>query len=74
MNIRPVTTDDAENCCRNYLPGIRRNRRPAQFPRHLASVESAMQIAQISVGDPKNVIGFVAETDDGQFLLFMAAR
>ncbi len=67
MNIRPVTTADAENCGRIIYQAFAGIADRHNFPRDFSSPEAAMQMAQISVGDP-NIIGFVAETDDGQFL------
>jgi predicted N-acetyltransferase YhbS len=66
MNIRSVTTADAENCGRIIYKAFCGIADRHKFPRDFSSIESAMQIAAMSVNSP-NVVGFVAEAD-GKFL------
>ena len=66
MNIRSVTTADAENCGRVIYKAFCEIADRHNFPRDFSSIESAMQIGAMSAGSP-HVVGFVAETD-GKFL------
>ena len=67
MNIRPVTTADAENCGRIIYKAFSGIADRHNFPHDFPSLEAALQIAQMSVNNP-NIVGFVAETGDRQFL------
>ena len=67
MNIRRVTTADAENCGQIIYKAFSAIADRHNFPYDFPSIESAMQMAQMSVNNP-NIVGFVAETDDARFL------
>jgi predicted N-acetyltransferase YhbS len=67
MNIRPVTIDDAENCGQIIYKAFCAIADQLNFPHDFPSPEAAMQIAAMSVNEP-NIVGFVAETDNGHFL------
>ena len=67
MNIRPATVADAENCGRIIYEAFGSIAGKHNFPHDFPSIESAMQMAAMSVSDP-NIVGFVAETEDGRFL------
>ncbi|HEX8287206.1 MAG TPA: GNAT family N-acetyltransferase [Pyrinomonadaceae bacterium] len=67
MNIRSVTSADAENCGQIIYKAFGSIADRHNFPHDFPSLESAMQMAAMSVNNP-NIIGFVAETDDGRFL------
>ena len=67
MNIRPVTINDAENCGQIIYAAFCAIADRHNFPHDFPSPEAAMQMAAMSINDP-NVVGFVAETDDGRFL------
>jgi L-amino acid N-acyltransferase YncA len=67
MNIRPVTITDAENCGQIIYKAFCAIADRHNFPHDVPSPEAAMQMAAMSVNDP-NIVGFVAETDDGRFL------
>lgn len=67
MNIRPITIDDAKNCGQVIYTAFGSIAEKHNFPHDFPSLESAMQMAQISINNP-NVVGFAAETDNGQFI------
>ena len=67
MEIRPVTPADAENCGQIIYKAFCGIADRHNFPHDFPSPEVAMQMAQMTVSNP-NVVGFVAEADDGQFL------
>ena len=67
MNIRSVNAADTENCGRIIYEAFGSIAAKHNFPHDFPSMESAMQMAAMAINAP-NVVGFVAETDDGQFL------
>jgi predicted N-acetyltransferase YhbS len=66
MNIRSVTTADTQNCGRIIYKAFCGIADRHNFPHDFPSLESAVQIAAMSVNSP-HVVGFVAEAD-GKFL------
>jgi GNAT superfamily N-acetyltransferase len=67
MNIRPVTTADAENVGQIMYKAFRLIADRHNFPHDFPSIESAMEITGIAINDP-DVVGFVAEDEGGRFL------
>ncbi|MBV9470875.1 MAG: GNAT family N-acetyltransferase [Abitibacteriaceae bacterium] len=67
MNIRPVTPADAENVGQIMYQAFCGIADQHNFPHDFPSAESAVQMAQMCIGSP-DIIGFVAETESGEFL------
>ena len=67
MNIRSVTTADAENVGQVIYKAFCGIADRHSFPRDFPTVEAAMQMAAMCAENP-NVTGFVAENGGGEFL------
>jgi GNAT superfamily N-acetyltransferase len=67
MNIRRVTTADAENVGQIMYKAFRRIADRHNFPHDFPSVESAMGMAEMAINS-SDIIGFVAENGVGRFL------
>lgn len=67
MNIRSVTTADAENVGQVIYKAFCGIADRHNFPRDFPTVEAAMQMAAMCAENP-NVTGFVAENGGGEFL------
>lgn len=67
MNIRPVTTADAENCGRTIYEAFVGIADKHNFPHDFPTMESAVQMARMCINSPQ-IYGFVAEDENGKFL------
>ena len=67
MNIRGVTTADAENVGQIMYKAFRLIADRHNFPHDFPSVESAFAMAEMAINNP-DIVGFVAEDDGERFL------
>ena len=67
MNIRPITTADAENCGRIMHEAFCSIDDLRKLPRDIPNVELGMQLAQVCINTPE-IYGIVAEDESGKFI------
>lgn len=67
MNIRPVTTADAENCGRVLYEAFCGIADRHNFPHDFPNPEAARQMADMCIADP-GIYGVVVEDENGNFL------
>lgn len=67
MTIRPITTDDTENCGRTIYEAFCSIDDLRNLPRDIPNMETGMRLAQMCINSPE-IYGFAAEDENGNFI------